>query len=139
MAYMFFDLFFFFFSSRRRHTRYWRDWSSDVCSSDLLFLVVASNRQLLGVGIDEDTALVVRGHRGEVLGAGGVTFVDGRDTVRFDNAGDLEKGRQLTLSHLRVGIVGTRYHLNLRERDLDELVTGEASPHRAAASPRPGA
>src|SRR5947209_15466716 len=27
----------FFFSSRRRHTRYWRDWSSDVCSSDLLY------------------------------------------------------------------------------------------------------
>src|SRR3712207_6927144 len=30
-----FMIFFFFFSSRRRHTRYWRDWSSDVCSSDL--------------------------------------------------------------------------------------------------------
>src|SRR5690349_9363903 len=28
-------LFFFFFSSRRRHTRSLRDWSSDVCSSDL--------------------------------------------------------------------------------------------------------
>src|SRR5699024_12048129 len=27
--------FFFFFSSRRRHTRSKRDWSSDVCSSDL--------------------------------------------------------------------------------------------------------
>src|SRR5436305_7546293 len=27
--------FFFFFSSRRRHTRCGRDWSSDVCSSDL--------------------------------------------------------------------------------------------------------
>src|SRR5690625_1961698 len=27
--------FFFFFSSRRRHTRWPRDWSSDVCSSDL--------------------------------------------------------------------------------------------------------
>src|SRR5215813_4473499 len=26
---------FFFFSSRRRHTRCGRDWSSDVCSSDL--------------------------------------------------------------------------------------------------------
>src|SRR3712207_9447548 len=25
----------FFFSSRRRQTGYWRDWSSDVCSSDL--------------------------------------------------------------------------------------------------------
>src|SRR3712207_9472964 len=29
------NIVFFFFSSRRRHTRYWRDWSSDVCSSDL--------------------------------------------------------------------------------------------------------
>src|SRR5437868_14029474 len=28
-------VFFFFFSSRRRHTRSKRDWSSDVCSSDL--------------------------------------------------------------------------------------------------------
>src|SRR3712207_6330558 len=34
MIYIYFS-FFFFFSSRRRHTRYWRDWSSDVCSSDL--------------------------------------------------------------------------------------------------------
>src|SRR2546430_1266030 len=29
-------LIFFFFSSRRRHTRFDCDWSSDVCSSDLL-------------------------------------------------------------------------------------------------------
>src|SRR5436305_4789556 len=33
-VYIFF-FFFFFFSSRRRHTRCGRDWSSDVCSSDL--------------------------------------------------------------------------------------------------------
>src|SRR5205807_7177393 len=31
-----FLFFFFFFSSRRRHTRLQGDWSSDVCSSDLL-------------------------------------------------------------------------------------------------------
>src|SRR5207247_1222812 len=31
-------LFFFFFSSRRRHTRSTRDWSSDVCSSDLAWV-----------------------------------------------------------------------------------------------------
>src|SRR2546429_6974749 len=30
-----YDEYFFFFSSRRRHTRCSRDWSSDVCSSDL--------------------------------------------------------------------------------------------------------
>jgi cyanophycinase len=87
-----------------------------------LFVVVAQNTQLLGLGIDEDTALIVRGHVGEVVGAGGVTFVDGRETVRFDNADDIEKGRQLTLSHLRVGIVGTKYHLNLQARELEELI-----------------
>ena len=86
-----------------------------------LFVVVAQNTELLGLGIDEDTALIVRGHVGEVVGAGGVTFVDGRETVRFDNADEIEKGRQLTLSHLRVGIVGTKYHLNLQERELEEL------------------
>src|SRR5690349_21994491 len=40
-----FFLLFFFFSSRRRHTRSLRDWSSDVCSSDLfdrLFLRIDS-------------------------------------------------------------------------------------------------
>src|SRR5437016_13952183 len=36
----------FFFSSRRRHTRLVSDWSSDVCSSDLLFL---SGRKETGV------------------------------------------------------------------------------------------
>src|SRR5208282_1292695 len=36
---IFYLFFFFFFSSRRRHTRCYRDWSSDVCSSDLLLRV----------------------------------------------------------------------------------------------------
>src|SRR2546426_6111205 len=31
-----FSILFFFFSSRRRHTRLQGDWSSDVCSSDLI-------------------------------------------------------------------------------------------------------
>src|SRR5580698_2250983 len=38
-------MFFFFFSSRRRHTRLTCDWSSDVCSSDLV------NEQLLLSGV----------------------------------------------------------------------------------------
>src|SRR5437868_13796514 len=33
-------LLFFFFSSRRRHTRSKRDWSSDVCSSDLRYVLI---------------------------------------------------------------------------------------------------
>src|SRR5699024_11525729 len=39
---------FFFFSSRRRHTRSKRDWSSDVCSSDLFDVVRVPAEQSLG-------------------------------------------------------------------------------------------
>jgi cyanophycinase len=86
-----------------------------------LFTAIARNPQLLGLGIDEDTALVVRGHLAQVVGRGGVTFVDGRG-VRFDNADESRETGQLTLSHLRVGIVGHGYTFNLRERELEVLV-----------------
>src|SRR5215813_14365783 len=48
-----FYMFFFFFSSRRRHTRCGRDWSSDVCSSDLdgegcISILNRSAEQLVG-------------------------------------------------------------------------------------------
>src|SRR5947209_17458657 len=43
---------FFFFSSRRRHTRYWRDWSSDVCSSDLR-QILSAQRESGGVQFNE--------------------------------------------------------------------------------------
>src|SRR5690625_7556260 len=41
----------FFFSSRRRHTRWPRDWSSDVCSSDLIEEMYLSKRWLAGIAI----------------------------------------------------------------------------------------
>src|SRR3712207_8845289 len=46
--------FFFFFSSRRRHTRYWRDWSSDVCSSDLVVLLDEGDAVAAGGGVQGD-------------------------------------------------------------------------------------
>src|SRR5256886_12947260 len=41
-----FSILFFFFSSRRRHTRFDCDWSSDVCSSDLV--IVANDPTVKG-------------------------------------------------------------------------------------------
>src|SRR5215475_11931283 len=50
-------MFFFFFSSRRRHTRFSRDWSSDVCSSDLLGGVTAPLRVFQDFFVDLDLPL----------------------------------------------------------------------------------
>src|SRR5690242_21356092 len=41
----------FFFSSRRRHTRLTCDWSSDVCSSDLIEAIVAGVETMCRVGL----------------------------------------------------------------------------------------
>src|SRR2546430_9576762 len=43
---------FFFFSSRRRHTRFDCDWSSDVCSSDLIPIVAIVDTNCDPSGID---------------------------------------------------------------------------------------
>src|SRR5690606_40067058 len=42
----------FFFSSRRRHTRFSRDWSSDVCSSDLIQVLAPHLQEDLALGVE---------------------------------------------------------------------------------------
>src|SRR5687768_18585880 len=66
---------FFFFSSRRRHTRCSRDWSSDVCSSDLV--------QVEGMTVQ---------HRGKDLGrvGGAATGHDEDQIEHFETADDRE-------------------------------------------------
>src|SRR5207253_4480894 len=53
----------FFFSSRRRHTRWPRDWSSDVCSSDLTSYVSAGDygRIELLMSVMAVAVVVIRG------------------------------------------------------------------------------
>src|SRR3712207_7934631 len=80
----------FFFSSRRRHTRYWRDWSSDVCSSDL-----GNGNDTLTGGSGDDVLLpgpgddVVSGGFGHDRQHGG----DGNDTLRSEERRVGEAGR----------------------------------------------
>jgi cyanophycinase len=94
-----------------------------------LFLAVARNPELLGLGIDEDTALVVRGCLGEVVGVGGVTFVDGR-TIHYDTANEARStDAKLTLSYMRVGLVGAGHVLDLRERELAIVVEERKAPN----------
>src|SRR5690554_7353800 len=53
----YFILFFFFFSSRRRHTRCGRDWSSDVCSSDLQEVQIIIDGNTYSISKNENFAL----------------------------------------------------------------------------------
>src|SRR3712207_8807323 len=80
----------FFFSSRRRHTRYWRDWSSDVCSSDLLARDDATEelrRQRVHEGLDAREAAE------RVVGAGGGEVVEPADQVDRVGAAVLDDRR----------------------------------------------
>ena len=74
----------FFFSSRRRHTRLRRDWSSDVCSSDLMFGAVAGDIQIAvedDIGeTGEPQVVQVHEQEGEI-----VKHVDGgKGRIEFD-------------------------------------------------------
>ena len=91
-----------------------------------LFVAIAEFPALMGLGIDEDTALVVKREIGTVIGRGGVTFVDG-SSVRYNNAADVRTGPELTISALRVGIIGTEQQFNLRKREVQALLSPPAA------------
>src|SRR2546428_4963078 len=62
----------FFFSSRRRHTRSDRDWSSDVCSSDLDPVREVRARRPHLLAVDDEVVALIDGARPEArqIGAG---------------------------------------------------------------------
>src|SRR5687768_5556789 len=66
----FFLFFFFFFSSRRRHTRCSRDWSSDVCSSDLEHLIASLKQQGAKIGVWGVGTMLVTAYDQPALGGG---------------------------------------------------------------------
>lgn len=96
-----------------------------------LFVAIAEFPALMGLGIDEDTALIVKREIGTVVGRGGVTFVDG-SSVRFNNASDVTKGPELTISALRVGIIGTGQQFNLKKREVQALLSPPAATQLAS-------
>src|SRR5579859_2119958 len=77
----FFDIYFFFFSSRRRHTRFDCDWSSDVCSSDLVVPVDDAGAQR-AVGLvqrDDGRALAGQADGGDVVSEAAEVAGQGRE------------------------------------------------------------
>src|SRR5690606_39389144 len=98
---------FFFFSSRRRHTRFSRDWSSDVCSSDL------ADEDLYGAIVEAVHEVMALPKRGDIL-----VFLSGEREIR-------ETANQLRRAELRnVEVVPLYARLSLKDQ------TRVFQPHR---------
>lgn len=77
-----------------------------------LLSALAQRPQMLGVGVDEDTALVIeRGQGIEVIGQGAVTIVDGRSMLSNHDSIDERERLELLAVRLHVLPAGHRYSL----------------------------
>src|SRR2546422_493366 len=102
---------FFFFSSRRRHTRCSRDWSSDVCSSDLVVRISPKSVRMAG----EVTAIIERSIAGVPIATAASGFT----------------GFGLTPERVVVTVRGPESRVNLLTRDSVRVVAhlvGKAGP-----------
>src|SRR2546429_7276412 len=99
-------VFFFFFSSRRRHTRCSRDWSSDVCSSDLLGEVRESPgpTQLAYVGERGNTSLR---KQSDELGERARGVSDGQDARSYSFSRQMAPSEEICGHGVRLS-VGTK-------------------------------
>src|SRR5205809_8012913 len=102
---------FFFFSSRRRHTRCSRDWSSDVCSSDL---VGDPGEQSCFEHECADNA-----QRGPSPGSAGPRSLAGVSTMKMRHSQQI--GRASCRERVEISVVGVS--LNKKVRDTGEAVT----------------
>lgn len=86
---------------------------------------IASNPQCTGIGLGEDTGVIVTaGNQLEVVGSGAVVIVDGKD-IRHSNITDVGLGEPISLENLRVNILvrGNMYLLRERKFIANEVIT----------------
>src|SRR5690606_40199743 len=80
---------------RRRHTRFSRDWSSDVCSSDLFFNRLAIDMEFGGIATEEAEgeriAASIGNHSSVMMANHGVTTVAPTVAEAFDAMYHLER------------------------------------------------
>jgi cyanophycinase len=99
-----------------------------------LLFAVAEHPRHLGLGIDEDTAAVVRGEQLEVIGTGAVTIVDGSG-VSYTNVSELtEDAGLLALCDVKLHVLPAGHRFDLRERrPVPRAASGIRRLHAASA------
>ena len=76
---------------------------------------VAQNPRELGIGIDEDTAIVLRGRQFDVIGSGGVYVVDG-GAVTHSNIAEARAEHALSIHDVCLHVLCQGDHFNLDDR-----------------------
>jgi cyanophycinase len=97
--------------------------------------VVGQNPRIIGVGIDENTAILVEAQREfRVFGEGGVTVLDGRN-VTYSNIAEADVGCTMSVFGVTLHLLGAGDVFDLRKRqprDLPASTTADAPPRSRA-------
>lgn len=102
-----------------------------------LLEIVASNPGLIGLGLGEDTGIIIReGERVEVIGAGVVVVVDGHE-IRYSNISGIRLGQPIAVEHMIVHtlVEGAKY--DLHEQKYERPPAPERVPLVAPPPPSP--
>jgi cyanophycinase len=97
---------------------------------------VAQNPRELGVGIDEDTGIIVRGRRFDVIGNGAVYVVDGAG-VTHSNIAEADPQRALSMYDVRMHVLSAGDNFDLERRrpaEAAELRDSQALEAQAASN-----
>ncbi|SNX53766.1 cyanophycinase [Thermoanaerobacterium sp. RBIITD] len=81
-----------------------------------LLTAIAENPENLGVGIDEDTAIIVDGSEFRVIGSNAVTIVDGRTLINT-NVSESSPDEILALTHVTLHILPSGYGFDIKARE----------------------
>jgi cyanophycinase len=92
---------------------------------------VAANPACIGVGLGEDTAMLLRnGDEMEAIGSGLNVIIDGHDIVHT-NIADIPPGNPMSIEHLRVHFCARGNGYIISERKFVEKLGKETTPHMA--------
>jgi cyanophycinase len=79
---------------------------------------IAANPSILGIGLGEDTGLLItKGDHMEAIGSGLVMFVEG-DEIRYTNIEEIENGEPISIENLTVHVLSKGHNYLLSERKM---------------------
>lgn len=83
---------------------------------------VAGNPSAIGIGLGEDTGVVITGGEHlETIGSGQVIIFDGHE-IRHSNIADVEEGQPISIENMIVHIISHGYHYDVRKRSFSAPV-----------------